>query len=842
MSDPSPAASEVKKKRRRRKKVKKEEGPTPEELQQQQWDQLSDDERFHRGCSEGLTERLHDLLFGGYTIPPTKKGQDSPLHMVARAGAAAIVDLLVIFKCDMNYKNRNGDTPLHTACYWGKKDVAERLILHGARTDLKNGKGLTALDVAKARHKLDVERLFAGELVLANKGLSHLDESVCGSSVWNDIAPFHLRLAKTIDLRNNDLHYLPTMLASMEKLTDVQFSGNPMTLLPPALADPGVPWSRIKAHLQEMEDRLCSFQRCHKLVVVGPMGGGKTKLIEGLCNPKGVTDVEEYYSTKGLDEITDMRLIHNTGMLGRKTWEGECSFTVWEFAGNPELQAQFMPFMRSESVFVVVFDLQLHERDALDQVDYWMNTIHATQSPLTEPKVIIVATHFDRLKCSLEEADDMLAQFKIRYSQAPTNYGESIVGLFVVSLRTGMHMLELKKALDRLLRGRVEMKATAAWIRTFDYLKTQRHRGIVTMSTIREWSLRAGVASDAIEPMVSYFERAGKLAVINDDVVVLHPFKMAEAVGCFVNLRSAPWKREPHCGRIEQWESKLGQIFIPAHSYQPELRVKWLEILQYLGLCVIDLSESVVFVPWYFRATRPEAQWLVAPPPTHVQVTREYRNHFLSQAVVSRVIAEAIRVSLKKRGSVTVTSCWRRGIVMREVTTANEGHQHVAVLSIAAVSLSRAHVSQGNQDQAHRRALRLEYQVPREHLDSTLQDFIATGRKLDHLERQILLVDIVRAVDDMLSWSFPRLHSEVLRVVPCSVCYAMGRYSYFDLPELEASANRRPDTTIQCSLCEEKSKGDAEPMPIASLAPDAAVAGRKIERNPVFDRLVPVAH
>ena len=57
------------------------------------------------------------------------------------------------------------------------------------------------------------------------------------------------------------------------------------------------------------------------------------RLIEGLRNPKGTTDVEEYYSTKGLDEIVDMRLSHSSGLLGKK-WEGECSFTVWEFGTN----------------------------------------------------------------------------------------------------------------------------------------------------------------------------------------------------------------------------------------------------------------------------------------------------------------------------------------------------------------------------------------------------------------------------------------------------------------------------------------------------------------------------
>ena len=99
-------------------------------------------------------------------------GGDSPLHLAAKNGHAALATFLIANGDDANRKNNTGKTPLHLAAASGHDGMVTRLLKSGANVNATDNAGATPLLLAAANghgHLLSVKALLSGK---ANTDLS----------------------------------------------------------------------------------------------------------------------------------------------------------------------------------------------------------------------------------------------------------------------------------------------------------------------------------------------------------------------------------------------------------------------------------------------------------------------------------------------------------------------------------------------------------------------------------------------------------------------------------------------------------------------------------------------
>jgi ankyrin repeat protein len=85
-----------------------------------------------RAARFGDVEKIKALLNAdpGLVFAKDKDGL-TPLHIAAWKGRAAVVELLLSHKADVNARDADGETPLHYATPASSKDVRNLLRQHG---------------------------------------------------------------------------------------------------------------------------------------------------------------------------------------------------------------------------------------------------------------------------------------------------------------------------------------------------------------------------------------------------------------------------------------------------------------------------------------------------------------------------------------------------------------------------------------------------------------------------------------------------------------------------------------------------------------------------------------
>jgi hypothetical protein len=109
------------------------------------------DEAKLRGASaQGDEQTVRALLESRVNIDAVNLGGSSALHLAARAGHDAVLELLLAKRCatadlpDITH----GETPLHEAAFWGRTSCVAKLLEAGCKKDLQNKSGESALSCA----------------------------------------------------------------------------------------------------------------------------------------------------------------------------------------------------------------------------------------------------------------------------------------------------------------------------------------------------------------------------------------------------------------------------------------------------------------------------------------------------------------------------------------------------------------------------------------------------------------------------------------------------------------------------------------------------------------------
>ena len=127
---------------------------------------------YERGAGEDwapqqMVEIAQALLDAGADVNALAKGGTSPLHIAARYGNKAMVELLLARGASVNAEDRSGSLPLHYLADSSEENVSEAnlvetakvLLAHGARVSQRDQFGSTPLEDAVKAGKKDVARL-----------------------------------------------------------------------------------------------------------------------------------------------------------------------------------------------------------------------------------------------------------------------------------------------------------------------------------------------------------------------------------------------------------------------------------------------------------------------------------------------------------------------------------------------------------------------------------------------------------------------------------------------------------------------------------------------------------
>lgn len=115
---------------------------------------------LHRAAEAGDVGTARAIIAeDSYRVNATGDYRRTPLHLAARAGHAALVELLLAHGANVGARDYGGGTALHAAAGEGRLDAARALMAHGAKLNALDESGRTPLHLAVHGGHLPVAEL-----------------------------------------------------------------------------------------------------------------------------------------------------------------------------------------------------------------------------------------------------------------------------------------------------------------------------------------------------------------------------------------------------------------------------------------------------------------------------------------------------------------------------------------------------------------------------------------------------------------------------------------------------------------------------------------------------------
>ncbi|XP_072044371.1 death-associated protein kinase dapk-1-like [Amphiura filiformis] len=161
-----------------------------------------------------------------------------------------------------------------------------------------------------------------------------------------------------------------------------------------------------------------------KVFLCGDPSAGKTTIKNTLKKMSVVSKIRGLLAgPHGDDEDGNNEYERTPGIdVSRQTVEGAGSFLFWDCAGQVEYSVTHGMFMGStQSIFVLMYDLLELLHGNMSTTKFWLPFIKATRELDSLPKVILVATHADKIqdtRSGSQAAKKLLAQSKDMFSSS----------------------------------------------------------------------------------------------------------------------------------------------------------------------------------------------------------------------------------------------------------------------------------------------------------------------------------------------------------------------------------------------------------------------------------------
>ena len=114
-------------------------------------------------CNFGYVEVAQILLAAGASVHGTNNNGDCALQSPLMQGLATVVELLLDYGADPNFRNRRGHAPLYHAIQGRDEACCTALVRAGANTTNVDGKGLDVITIPRRTHELGEEHSDGGD-------------------------------------------------------------------------------------------------------------------------------------------------------------------------------------------------------------------------------------------------------------------------------------------------------------------------------------------------------------------------------------------------------------------------------------------------------------------------------------------------------------------------------------------------------------------------------------------------------------------------------------------------------------------------------------------------------
>lgn len=133
---------------------------------------------LHDAAAAGDAKAVDLLLsLGDYSCDEHNDKASTPLHMAARHGHAAVVEVLLSHGANVNAANNDGMTPLHAAVAGQQHLLTKLLLSRGAEAERASSAGLSPLRIAAQRGD-------AAMISALREGGAEMDEQCAQSAFW----------------------------------------------------------------------------------------------------------------------------------------------------------------------------------------------------------------------------------------------------------------------------------------------------------------------------------------------------------------------------------------------------------------------------------------------------------------------------------------------------------------------------------------------------------------------------------------------------------------------------------------------------------------------------------
>ncbi|XP_071952456.1 death-associated protein kinase 1-like [Antedon mediterranea] len=318
----------------------------------------------------------------------TELGKTS-FHLAAANGYGSICEILIKANADVNSTDMEGRSPLHEAAKENNLEICKLLIDRSANVDLKDNKGLTALSLAIL---LGHSTICA---FLLDKGADISSKDCDGRT------PLHLAVIV------NNFDICCRLVENKAPIREKNKEGNSAideaeSLNHRAVAD----YLKSEANLQDLLKLAEGGQPLDvlKLNVIGHPMSGKTTLLKTLIQKRW--SPHRLNERPKLSHALDHRATPGVRITNVSIPKAG-KFSARDFAGQSEYHITHSAFFGiRNSIFLVLYDITLEQREQQRQLRHWLAMIKACQRESVTSAfhpdeinsgIVIVATHKDNL-------------------------------------------------------------------------------------------------------------------------------------------------------------------------------------------------------------------------------------------------------------------------------------------------------------------------------------------------------------------------------------------------------------------------------------------------------------
>ncbi|XP_045199795.2 uncharacterized protein LOC123554019 isoform X2 [Mercenaria mercenaria] len=241
------------------------------------------------------------------------------------------------------------------------------------------------------------------------------------------------------------------------------------------------------------------------------------------------------------------------------------SITIWDFGGQFVYYATHQLFLSRKAVYLLVFDLSIDlsakiedEDDTLttelggktmkDYIEFWMNSIHSYvgNEDSTEPAVILVGTHADKLKNRIdaekyiESVRDMFSERKLSHHIQREHFAISNINPSITEIEN------IQKTVISIGRKQnQEETIPAQWIPLERALKDCRDENIITMDRLididnsNEYPIRK---QEELKSFLEFHHTSGTFFYFDEGEmsqhVVVNPQILVHAFRCIITSKT----------------------------------------------------------------------------------------------------------------------------------------------------------------------------------------------------------------------------------------------------------------------------------------------------------------